>query len=582
MFLIQLFTDLARKTRKLGIMTRLFLLCIGVVFIVAMSCNSTANSPSSESIEALNLRKGEMIRCGPSEGNFGSVDFVVTSSEAVIDDFNTAVAMLHSFEYEEAEKAFGNIISKDPSCAMAYWGVAMSNFHPLWSAPLEDELKKGAKAVAIARSIKNKTSRESEYIEAIAQVYDDWDKLDHKTRCLKYEKAMAAIYSAYPSDKEAAVFYALALNTTASPTDKTYSNQRKAGDILNKLQSDQPDHPGIVHYIIHNYDNPELAEIALPAARKYASIAPASAHAQHMPSHIFIRLGLWDESIRSNLASISSAQCYAESMKLNANWDEELHGLDYLVYAYLQMGNNELAETQLKYLNNIQKVSADNFKVAYAYAAIPARYALENRKWKEAAALEVAPASFPWDKFPWQKAIIHFARLMGKVHTDDVAGATKELDVLKSLQAALLGQKDEYKAKQVEVQLKSGEAWIALKKGNNEKAIALMQQSAELEDKTEKHPVTPGEVLPAREMLADMWLALQQPAKALETYEADMKRHPNRFNALYGAGLAAERSGNVQKAETYYSKLSQIAGATANRPELNAARGFLKGAHVKL
>lgn len=563
-------------------MTRLFLLCSGVICVIAMSCNSTSKSPSTESIEALNLKKGELIRCGPSEGNFGSVDFVVTASEAVIDDFNTAVAMLHSFEYEEAEKAFANIISKDPSCAMAYWGVAMSNFHPLWSAPLEDELKKGAKAVAIARSIKDKTSRESEYIEAIAQVYEDWDKLDHKTRCLKYEKAMAAIYTAYPSDKEAAVFYALALNTTAPPTDKTYANQRKAGDILNKIQSDQPNHPGIVHYIIHNYDNPELAEIALPAARKYASIAPASAHAQHMPSHIFIRLGLWDESIRSNLASISSAQCYAESMKLNANWDEELHGLDYLVYAYLQMGNNELAETQLKYLNNIKKVSADNFKVAYAYAAIPARYALENRKWKEAAALEVTPASFPWDKFPWQKAIIHFARLMGKVHTDDVAGATKELDVLKSLQAALLNQKDEYKAKQVEVQIKSGEAWIELKKGNNEKAIALMQQSADLEDKTEKHPVTPGEVLPAREMLADMWFALQQPAKALETYEADMKRHPNRFNALYGAGLAAEKSGNVQKAETYYSKLSQIAGSTANRPELNAARGFLKGAQAKL
>lgn len=563
-------------------MTRLFLLCSGAMYVIAMSCNTAAKSPSAETIASLNLRKGEMITCGPANGNFGSVDFLVTASDGVKKDFNTAVAMLHSFEYEEAEKAFGNIISKDPSCAMAYWGVAMSNFHPLWSAPLEDELKKGSKAVEIARSIKDKTSRESQYIEAIAQVYDDWDKLDHKTRCLKYEKAMAAIYSAYPSDIEAAVFYALALDATASPTDKTYANQRKAGDILNKIQSEQPDHPGIVHYIIHNYDNPELAEIALPAARKYASLAPASAHAQHMPSHIFIRLGLWDESIRSNLASISSAQCYAQSMNLNANWDEELHGLDYLMYAYLQMGNNDLAETQLNYLKNIKKVSADNFKVAYAYAAIPARYVLENRNWKEAASLEVFPASFPWDKFPWQKAIIHFARLMGKVHTDDVGGAAKELDVLKSLQAALLNQKDEYKAKQVEVQMKAGAAWIELKKGNEEQAISLMQQSADLEDKTEKHPVTPGEVLPAREMLADMWLALQQPAKALETYEADIKRHPNRFNALYGAGLAAEKTGNVQKAEMYYTKLSQIAGSTANRPELTAARGFLKGAQAKL
>jgi tetratricopeptide (TPR) repeat protein len=563
-------------------MTRLILLCSGAIYLIAMSCNTAAKSPSSETIEALNLRKGEMIRCGPSEGNFGSVDFLVTASDAVKKDFNTAVAMLHSFEYEEAEKAFGSIIEKDPSCAMAYWGVAMSNFHPLWSAPLEDELKKGAKAVAIARSIKGKTSRESEYIEAIAQVYDDWDKLDHKTRCQKFEKAMAAIYADYPSDREAAVFYALALNTTASPTDKTYANQRKAGEILNKIQSEQPNHPGIVHYIIHNYDNPELAEIALPAARKYASIAPASAHAQHMPSHIFIRLGLWDESIRSNLASISSAQCYAESAKLNANWDEELHGLDYLMYAYLQMGNNDLAETQLNYVKNIKKVSAENFKVAYAYAAIPSRYVLENRKWKEAAALEIYPATFPWDKFPWQKAIIHFTRLMGKAHTNDVAGAAKELDNLKSLQAALIGQKDEYKAKQVEVQIKTGEAWIELQRGNNEQAIALMQQAADLEDKTEKHPVTPGEVLPAREMLADMWLALQQPAKALETYEADLKRHPNRFNSLYGAGLAAQKTGNVQKAEMYYSKLSDMAGSTAKRRELNAAREFLKSAQAKL
>ncbi|MGB8190985.1 MAG: hypothetical protein WCF67_03655 [Chitinophagaceae bacterium] len=563
-------------------MTRYSVLYCCAICMLIISCNSANTAPSSEAIEAINLKKGDIIRCGPGSGEFGSVDFLVSASPEVKKEFDQAVAMLHSFEYEEAEKAFAKVIKDDPSCAMAYWGVAMSNFHPLWSLPNEEELNEGSKAVEVARSISNKTAREAGYVEAIGQFYDNFKTLSHKERGLKYEKAMHDIYTTYPSDKEAAIFYALALNSTADPADKSYANQRKAYEILNKLHNDEPNHPGIVHYIIHNYDNPELANIALPAARKYASIAPASAHAQHMPSHIFIRLGLWDESIKSNLASISSAKCYAESAGIKGSWDEELHGLDYLVYGYLQMGNNDLAAAQLSYLRSIQKVSADNFKVAYAYAAIPARFALENRLWKDAAKLEFLPASFPWDKFPWQKAIIHFARMMGMVHTNDIAGAAKELDNLKALRTELLNQKDDYKAKQIEVQMKSGEAWMELKKGNNAKAIELMTQAANLEDATEKHPVTPGEVLPAREMLADMWLALKEPVKALEEYEADMKRHPNRFNGLYGAGLAAERSGNIQKAETYYSKLSEIADAKAKRAELDAARVFLKSPHAKL
>ena len=551
-------------------------------YAILVSCNSASPAPSSEVIESINLKKGDAIWCGPSGGSFGSVDFMVSSSKEVKKDFDEATAMLHSFEYDESEKAYARIIKKDPSCAMAYWGVAMSNFHPLWTTPTEDEFKKGVKAVEVARSIKDKTTRESDYIAAIGEYFNPDKSLDHKTRCLNYEKAMKNVYDKNPNDKEAAIFYALALNTTAAPTDKTYANQRKAFEILNKIYTANPNHPGIVHYVIHNYDNPDLAELALPFARKYASVAPASAHAQHMPSHIFIRLGLWDEAAKSNIASINSAKCYAESAGIKGHWDEELHGLDYLVYAYLQQGNNALAMEQWNYVKNIKQVSAENLKVAYAYAAIPSRYLLENRQWKEAAKLEVTPANFPWEKFPWQKAIVHFARLMGKAHTNDLAGADNELATLRQLQQNLIDQKDQYKAKQVEVQVKAGEAWIQLKKGNGSKALELMQQAADLEDATEKHPVTPGEVLPAREMLADMYFAMQQPAKALEVYEADMKRHPNRFNALYGAGLAAEKSGNVQKAELYYAKLADLAGENKGRAEVDAARGYLKGAHASL
>ncbi len=349
------------------------------------------------------------------------------------------------------------------------------------------------------------------------------------------------MYAKYPEDKEAAIFYALALNTTADPTDKAHVNQISAGNILDKVAAGQPDHPGLIHYVIHNYDNPELAERALPAARKYASIAPASAHAQHMPSHIFIRLGLWDEAISSNLASVNSAKCYAEKAALTGNFDEELHGLDYLMYSYLQKGDNAKAEELLKYLRSIKNVSAQNFKVAYAYAAMPARYALENKNWDDAAELQSYPAKFPWSKFPWQQAITVYARLLGKVHTNNITGATEELNQLKLLRDNLLDQKDDYKAKQVEVQRLSGEAWIEYKKHNKAKALELMRSAADLEDATLKHPVTPGEVLPARELLAEMYLADGNAASALEAYKTDLVTHPKRLNALKGSALAEKQ-----------------------------------------
>jgi TolA-binding protein len=560
-------------------MNTAFLQSISFVTIVSilLSCNQQKEGPSREIINEMNLKRGAVISCGSPDKQFGSVKFEISGSAKINDDFNLALQLLHSFEYDEAEKVFAKIIDEQPACAMAYWGVAMSNFHALWTPPSETELKKGAKAIEIAQSIPEKSKKEKEYINAIAAFYNDWNKSDHRTRCINFEKAMENLSTEYPKDREAAIFYALALNAAADPADKSFTKQKKAGSILNSLYPGEPNHPGIIHYIIHTYDSPELAEMALPAARKYASVAPSSAHALHMPSHIFTRLGLWDECINSNLASVSSARCYAESAGIKGHWDEELHGLDYLVYAYLQKGENDLAKKQWDYLKTIKDVHPLNFKVAYAFAAIPSRYLLENKRWNEAANLKVHYADFPWKDFQWQEAIVHFTRLLGSVHIGNIDSAKAELKELNRIHDKLIEQKDSYKANQVQVQVKTAEAWIKLKEGANNEALMLMNFAADLEDKTEKHPVTPGEVIPARELLGDLLLQMNEPAKALEAYEADLKKHPNRFNGLYGAGLAAEKSGNLEKAEFYYGKLlASVSGTNSNRPELAALKLFFK------
>jgi hypothetical protein len=548
-----------------------------LVLWMPISCNTKNKEPSKEAINAINLKRGAVISCSPSGAEFGSVEFEMSCSGKIKDDFNLAAKLLHSFEYDEAEKVFARIIDEAPECAMAYWGVAMSNFHPLWTPPSQAELMKGVKAIEIAQSIAKKTKREEAYINAIAAFYIGWDKADHLSRCVNFEKSMEHLYKEYPNDKEAAVFYALALNAAADPADKSFAKQKKAGAILNSLYPGEPNHPGIVHYIIHTYDAPELAALALPAARKYANVAPSSAHALHMPSHIFTRLGLWDECISSNIASVSSAQCYAKEAGIKGHWDEELHGLDYLVYAYLQKGENDHAKKQWDYLKTITEVYPLNFKVAYAFASIPSRYVLENKLWSEAASLTIHYKNFPWENFPWQKAMIHFTRLMGAAQTGNITAAKAELKALDSIHRKLLEQKDAYKANQVQVQVKAGEAWIKFKEGKNDEALMLMNFAAGLEDKTEKHPVTPGEVIPARELLGDMLLQMNKPGMALAAYEENLKKHPNRFNGLYGAALAAERNHDLQKANTYFHLLAGIANSPdSKRPELETVRLFLK------
>jgi len=553
---------------------------IFILTVLLSFCKQSNNSPSAELINDLNLKRGEIVSCSVQQLKLGTADFKASCGEESRNDFNLAIELLHSFEYDEAEKAFAKVIDKNPDCAMAYWGIAMSNFHPLWTPPSVEELKKGAKAIQIAKSLKT-SKREAEYIDAIASFYTGWEKIDHRSRCLNFEKGMEKVYKNYPGDKEAAIFYALSLDAAADPSDKSFIKQKKAGDILNALYPGQPDHPGIIHYLIHTYDYPELAQQGLNAARKYASVAPSSAHALHMPSHIFTRLGLWDECIQSNLASVYSAKCYAEATDIKGHWDEELHGLDYLVYAYLQKGENDSAKSQWEYLKTIDEVNPVNFKVAYAYAAIPSRYLLENKMWEEATNLKLSPANFPWKNFPWQEAIIHYARLLGAVHTGKLSTADEELKQLNRLHDTLINQKDAYKANQVAIQIKASEAWIKWKQGKNSEALSLMQVAAEMEDKTEKHPVTPCEVIPARELLGDLFMQMNTAEKALGAYKADLQKHPNRFNALYGAGLAAEKLNDAQTAASYYQQLLHVVGdAKSNRNELNRIREYLKMSKV--
>jgi len=553
---------------------RHFLLSLaGLALLLFFSCKNR-DAPPPDELASLKLIRGDVLLCG--NGQFGKVNFTLGCDSESRETFGLGLSLLHSFEYTEAEKAFAKVIDIDPSCGMAYWGVAMCNFHPLWAPPTRDELVKGSEILRLAKELKT-PEKVRDYLNAIDAFYSGWEHTNHKTRTARFERQMAALRNKYPEDTEASIFYALALNAAADPTDKTYTKQREAGTILEGLYAGQPDHPGIAHYIIHNYDYPELAEMALPIARRYARIAPASAHAQHMPSHIFTRLGLWGESIQSNLNSTASALCYSQSLDKDGHWDEELHGMDYLAYAYLQVGEQEMARQQLAYLLSFKKVFPINFKVAYAAAAIPSRIALENRDWAAAAQLELPlQSTIPWDSFPWQVSILKSARTLGLLKTGDLPGAEKELGELKSLQEKLQAKGDDYAAGQVAIQLTAMRAWASLENGHPNEALVLMQEATRLEAATTKHPVSPGDILPAGELLGDMFMELKQPGQALAAYEADMLAHPNRFNGLYGAAMAARACGEPEKARRYFQKLLvNSTNGLRERPELETASTYL-------
>lgn len=511
--------------------------------------------------------------------DLGRVHFPISCSPAAQKRFDTGMALLHSFWYGEAENTFEQVVRVDPACAMGYWGIAMTFYHPVWAPPSAEDLKKGAAAVVHAKSVKAKTERERDYIAAIGAFYWDAGKLSHRERALAWRNAMRQLSAKYSQDSEAAIFFALALIATAPAGDKTYADQKQAAEILNGILPDQPDHPGITHYLIHSYDSPALAIFALPAARSYARIAPASAHALHMPSHIFTRLGLWQESIDSNLASAAAAKDYVAKTLPGATSQDQLHAMDYLEYAYLQTCRDTEAKQVVEDAAAISKLDQQVFQAAYALAAIPARYALERRRWSAAAELAVGPAWFPWAQFQFAEAITHFARAIGAARSGNLPQAHAEIQKLAAIHAALAKSSQDYDwATQVEVQRLTASGWLAHAEGHSEVAVSAMKAAADLEDSTEKHPVTPGPVLPAREMLGELLMELNRPAMALPEFEKVLRSSPQRFNATYGAARAAELSGNRAKANQRYGQLLELCGQRGSaRLEVQNARAFLEG-----
>ena len=510
----------------------------------------------------------------------GRLSFKTTCSPAAQASFETGLRWLHSFGYQDSERSFAEAAAADPGCAIAYWGVAMSNYHPLWAAPTPAEFAKGKEAIEKAKVVGAKSQRERDYIAALDVFYRGADRLDLKTRAFAYLDAMATLHKRYSSDDEAGVFYALSLIAAGTMDgDKAFPKQKHAAAILNDVLARNPDHPGVTHYLIHAFDYPALADLALPAARRYASIAPDSAHAQHMPSHIFTRLGLWDESIKSNLAAEASARAHAAEMGMPGVWDQALHAMDYLTYAYLQTGQDEKAVKVFEDLKTVKQADPPSPTVAYAVTAIPARVLLERRRWDEAAAFELAPnlsGLGALGNHKWAIANVHFTKAVGAARAGKLDLAREEVARLSEIEEALTIPPGEYDwRKQIAIERGIAQAWVAHSTGKNEDAIRLMRAAADLDDATEKHPITPGAILPAREQLGELLLAVGRPADALKEYQASLQRAPRRLAGLYGAAQAAKLAGEPKKANAYYAELVGMTEKSDGvRPGVRSARMF--------
>jgi hypothetical protein len=466
------------------------------------------------------------------------------------------VALLHSFGFQEAIAGFNEVLAADASCGIAYWGIALSQWgNPFAGGRTPTTFQNGWATIEKAQSAVPSTQRERDYIAAAAELYRDYATRDERTRRLAYEKAMEELARKYRDDSEARIFYALALNGTALPTDKSYANQLKAAELLDVEFARQPNHPGIAHYIIHSYDVPVLAPRALDAARRYASIAPSAPHALHMPSHTFTRVGDWDASIATNIRS-------AEEARKEKQPGAALHASDYMVYAYLQTGRDQAAKRVID-----QAEQGGDLAAAFANAAMPARYAIERLDWNAAKALEVRPAP----STPYTEAITRFVRAVAFAKTAEVASAKSEVAELEKLRDAL--SNDAYWKEQVEIQRLAASAWVAYAEGNRSEALSLLRTAADREDATEKSAVTPGPLKPAREQLGEMLLESNQAAQALREFESTLKREPRRFRAVYGAARAARLSGDQAKARSYFQQLVEICDdADTTRPELAEAR----------
>ena len=518
---------------------------------------------------------------GVSE-KLGTVDFPVSCTTAAQPKFTRATALLHSFAYAEAEKGFADVLASDPGCAMAHWGIAMCQFHPIWAAanpaaePSPAELQKGTEAARKAKAAGARTARENDYIAAVNAFYEAGPT--YLARAQAFEQAMARVQERNPRDREAAIFYALAILGTAPLEDKSFVQQKKAAEILNRVLPEAPDHPGVAHYLIHSFDYPQLASLALPAARAYSKIAPSAPHALHMPSHIFTRLALWDESIESNLASAETARQWVAQSQPGASSFDELHALDYLAYAYLQQGRDR--EARGRPGGDGQGRSAGRTELrgrlragggARPLRARAPRLEARRRRWSS------GPAAFPWDRFLNAQAIVQFARAVGGARGGDLPVAREAVSRLETIRVALTERKDGYWAEQVEIQRLAAAGWLAQAEGKAEEARTLLRSAADREDRSEKHPVTPGSVLPAREMLGDLLLEQGRAAEALAAYETSLETAPGRFLSVLGAARAAERVADAGQVRAYYTKLLALSQKSDGaRPGIAEARASLK------
>jgi len=504
--------------------------------------------------------------CGASaQEKLGNVNFPTSCDQKVQAQFDRAVAMLHSFWFQQGEKAFREVLERDPSCAIANWGIAAILIGNTFAggATVEDA-RKAKEAIQRGRLIGAKTERERFYIEAISEYYDRFSDRPHSARMKSLADAFEVVANRFPKDDEAQIFYAIYLTATQSPNDKTFADTLKAAQILEPQFKKHPDHPGVAHYLIHAYDYPPIADKGLNAAKRYAEIAPSAPHALHMPSHIFTRVGAWQDSVATNRRSTAVAL-------VDKDPDGALHAMDYLVYADLQLARDKDAGSVLQEARGFTGINPNNRGSAYALAAIPARILLERGLWKDAMQLEPRPS-----KFPYTEAITYFARALGAARSGDLAAADKGVQELARIVDALKTAKDNYWATEVEVERLSAAAWTAHAKDNDEEGLTLMRSAADMEDKSEKAAVTPGRLVPTRELLGEMLLEMNRPADALQTFETSDKHDPNRFRGLYGAGKAAALAGDQAKAKSYFERLLTLAkSADTERPETKEAQAFL-------
>ena len=519
---------------------------------------------TATSIAALIVSSSQPLIAQGDGEQVGTVHFETSCNEVAQRRFDRGIRYQHSFWYEHAKEIFDEAFKADPTCAIVQWGVALTLLNNPHSAIPSTNLAPGLAAILKAKAIGAKTERERDYIDALAVMYVDYDKLSHRQRVVSFSKAMGELAAKYPKDDEAQIAYAITLNTSAPPTDKTYAQQTKGAALLEPISKRMPQHPGVTHYLIHLYDYPETAEKGLDAANRYAKLAPTAPHAQHMPSHIYTRVGYWKESILSNAAAAKAAQVDKEA-------SNQLHGQDYMVYGHLQLGQDKSARAVIDEMIASQNIGPNAFASQFALAASPARYAVERGDWRGAAQLQ--PRQGP---FSHTMAITHFARALGAARSGEPEAAKADIAKLADLSNKLREAKDAYWSEIVDIQRQVASAWVLAAEGKHDEALSSMSAAADAEDKTEKAPVTPGPLAPARELYGVMLLDRGMAKEAFAAFEATKAKEPNRFHGYAGAAQAAERLGDKTKAKENYEKLIALtASADSERAEIAAARKFV-------